>query len=350
MDVGVVVLVVARDGVDHRARLLRSGGVVEIDQLLAVDLLVEDGKVARESASTSSAVHANGGLRLADDMLFAARGHPTSSQFFPCLFIVCRMRRRGWRCCASSRTDALANQPLGKLARGRLFLHAVEALAGKGVAAASCAPSARRCRASAGKTALLFDLADGCAVRALHVVGVDFQLRLGVDAAHRRRAAGCDWSAWRRFSARPCAPRCGRERRRALAVENAVVKLAAARSAAAHAPPACSCRDAACPSPTNRPLIRHSAPSPASTGCTLLRTSPPPSRMECEATLALRACCNAQRRDVEGVRCLALDQVVRNHGAPARQPFRGGVGECHPAAERNVIFDHRHLACRSPQR
>ena len=43
--VGVVVEVVAGDRVDHGARLLRRRGVVEIHERLAVDFLVEDGKV-----------------------------------------------------------------------------------------------------------------------------------------------------------------------------------------------------------------------------------------------------------------------------------------------------------------
>ena len=42
MDIGVVVLVVMDERVNHRARLLRRGGVVEINQRLAVDFLVED--------------------------------------------------------------------------------------------------------------------------------------------------------------------------------------------------------------------------------------------------------------------------------------------------------------------
>ena len=45
MDVGVVVFVIMHQRVNHRARLLRRGGVVEINQRLAVDLLVEDGKI-----------------------------------------------------------------------------------------------------------------------------------------------------------------------------------------------------------------------------------------------------------------------------------------------------------------
>ena len=42
MDVGVARLHGVHHGVDHRARLLRRGGVVEIDQRLAVDLLRQD--------------------------------------------------------------------------------------------------------------------------------------------------------------------------------------------------------------------------------------------------------------------------------------------------------------------
>ena len=45
MDIRVVVLVVMPQGLEHRARLLRGGGVVEVDQRLAMHLLIEDGKV-----------------------------------------------------------------------------------------------------------------------------------------------------------------------------------------------------------------------------------------------------------------------------------------------------------------
>ena len=48
MDVAVVVLVVMRDGVDDRPGPLAAGRAVEVDERLAVDLLVEDGKIAAE--------------------------------------------------------------------------------------------------------------------------------------------------------------------------------------------------------------------------------------------------------------------------------------------------------------
>src|ERR1035437_767969 len=45
VDIGIVVLVVIAQGIEHSARLLRGGGIVKVNQRLAVDLLVEDGKV-----------------------------------------------------------------------------------------------------------------------------------------------------------------------------------------------------------------------------------------------------------------------------------------------------------------
>ena len=45
MDIGVVVLVVMHERVNHRARFLRRGGVVEINQRLAVDFLIENRKI-----------------------------------------------------------------------------------------------------------------------------------------------------------------------------------------------------------------------------------------------------------------------------------------------------------------
>jgi hypothetical protein len=49
VDVGVVVLVVVVDGLDHCARTLARRGVVEIDERLAVDLLIQDREVAPDA-------------------------------------------------------------------------------------------------------------------------------------------------------------------------------------------------------------------------------------------------------------------------------------------------------------
>ena len=50
MDVAVVALVIMADGVDHDLRALAAGGTVQVNERFAVDLLVEDRKVAAESS------------------------------------------------------------------------------------------------------------------------------------------------------------------------------------------------------------------------------------------------------------------------------------------------------------
>ena len=45
MHIGVVILVEAAQRLDDGAGLLRSGGVVQINQGMAMHLLVEDGKI-----------------------------------------------------------------------------------------------------------------------------------------------------------------------------------------------------------------------------------------------------------------------------------------------------------------
>ena len=46
VDVGVVLLVLLRESVQHLLRLLGGCGVIQVDELLAVDPPVEDGEVA----------------------------------------------------------------------------------------------------------------------------------------------------------------------------------------------------------------------------------------------------------------------------------------------------------------
>src|SRR2546430_8362162 len=46
MNIGVVSLVVATESVKNDSRFLGRGGVIEIDKRLAVDFLIEDGKIA----------------------------------------------------------------------------------------------------------------------------------------------------------------------------------------------------------------------------------------------------------------------------------------------------------------
>src|SRR6266853_1793964 len=93
-----------------------------------------------------------------------------------------------------------------------------------------------------------------------------------------------------------------------------------------------------------RPLIRHSPPSPASTGCTLLRTSAPPSSTECDTTLALLPCWMRSVEMLKSLLVLALDHVVRKHSVVAGDQFRDRVAERHTAVERHIVLDERGLA------
>ena len=71
MDVGIVVLVITHQRVDDRARLLRSGCAIQIDQLVAVDLLVKDGEIALDPFNIQ---------RRRTSMMYRG-AHPSSSQF-----------------------------------------------------------------------------------------------------------------------------------------------------------------------------------------------------------------------------------------------------------------------------
>ena len=82
MNVGVVALVVMRDGVDHRPRLLRGRGVVEVHQRMPVHLLLQNGKIAANRLDIVTLASAERWTRL-NGQAVCGRGHPTSSQFLP---------------------------------------------------------------------------------------------------------------------------------------------------------------------------------------------------------------------------------------------------------------------------
>ncbi len=75
-----------------------------------------------------------------------------------------------------------------------------------------------------------------------------------------------------------------------------------------------------------------------STALASLRTSAPPSEMECEEKLALRPSVACMRGDVEGFERFLLDLVMIDHGAIARDDFGDSVGEvftrCHGRSPR----------------
>ena len=53
MDVGIFVPVEIRQAIDHRIRFLRGGGVVEPDQLPAVNALLQDRKILADQRGSS---------------------------------------------------------------------------------------------------------------------------------------------------------------------------------------------------------------------------------------------------------------------------------------------------------
>ena len=82
---------------------------------------------------------------------------------------------------AQPKQKPFANQSFSELARGRLF-HAVKALRRKGIEQRVPCLSLRESARAQVKELLFLNLPDRRAVRALYIVGVNLQLRLGVDA------------------------------------------------------------------------------------------------------------------------------------------------------------------------
>src|SRR5215469_14860613 len=63
----------------------------------------------------------------------------------------------------------------------RSFLHAIQALASKGQQQEATRGSFVDAAGAKIEKRVLFDLADGGAMRALHIIGINFKLRFGVD-------------------------------------------------------------------------------------------------------------------------------------------------------------------------
>src|SRR5579883_2482401 len=92
-----------------------------------------------------------------------------------------------------------------------------------------------------------------------------------------------------------------------------------------------------------RPLMRHSAPSPARTGFTLLRTSAP-QKNGVRRNIGRGSLLHAQSGNVKRGGGLAFQAVVRYDRAVAHRKLRGGVAKSNGAIERNVVLDNRRLA------
>ena len=93
MNVGVVVLVVVRQRLDHRARLLRCRAVVEVDEWVAVGLLGEHGEVgaiAQGVEARSGTVH---GRRMGGEL-----GHAYSvEQMYSSPTFALSLSKSAWR-------------------------------------------------------------------------------------------------------------------------------------------------------------------------------------------------------------------------------------------------------------
>src|SRR5579862_2655888 len=99
MDIGIAALVIMRDSVNDRARLLRSCCVVEIHERMSVDLLLQDRKIAAYRFHVEVAL-CHRRTRLPANAA-CGRCHPTSSQFLP---------RSSAATSAAVRTFAIANR------------------------------------------------------------------------------------------------------------------------------------------------------------------------------------------------------------------------------------------------
>ena len=154
MDVGVDVRVVALQRIDHRLRLLRGGGIVEIDQRLAVHRLAQDGKILAPAGDI--ACHCDW-----REQYFRFHFHHNS----PKRVVLRQTSQQNFF--KPGRKDATRMRSMTSCAK----------------ACTSSLRAAGRVDAARAQIEQLrfVELPDGGAVSAFHIVGVNFQFRLGVD-------------------------------------------------------------------------------------------------------------------------------------------------------------------------
>src|SRR6185437_2536050 len=83
MDVGIFLFVITRNRINDGPRLLRRGGIVEIDQLFSADVARQDREIATDFLHVKSGA---GRARVATGFCrrnFRGSGHPISSTFLP---------------------------------------------------------------------------------------------------------------------------------------------------------------------------------------------------------------------------------------------------------------------------
>ena len=162
MDVGVFHLVGVVDGVEHRARLLRRGAVVEIDQRLAVDLAEQDREVGADGLDVV------GGL--ARDVGFFRHCRHVRPPPLRCARLACAES-------AASRRLAMPANASRTRSSSTLSMASPMKLS-----ISSARASVRRNAARAHvEEQVLVELGCGRAVAADHVVGVDLELGLGIE-------------------------------------------------------------------------------------------------------------------------------------------------------------------------
>ena len=173
MHVGVIVLVVARDRLDHGARTLARRRVVQIHQRLAVDGLMQDREVAADrfyvERCSRRAGRGDGGT------------HAETSDG--------AAKRSSSRCSSAGAQAARVRSSTGWTRRTR------------GSAARAPRVSRQAARAQVKKRGRI-ELTGRRAVAAFHVVRVDLELGLGVDLGAVVTAAGCGSIGAHRSSAR----------------------------------------------------------------------------------------------------------------------------------------------------
>src|SRR2546423_15121980 len=83
MDVRVFLFVIARESVKNGSRLLGSGSVIQIDQLLSANVAREDRKIAPDFLNVKRGASRRRVYSRVRGRDFCSSGHPISSKFLP---------------------------------------------------------------------------------------------------------------------------------------------------------------------------------------------------------------------------------------------------------------------------
>ena len=199
------------------------------------------------------------------------------------------------------------------------LLHAVEALAGEGEEQELARGHLVDAAGAQVEQRVLLDLADGGAVRALHVVGVDLQLRLGVDlrvVGKQQVAVGLLGVGLLRVLVHDDAAVKDAVR---LAIENPVVELpaAAVRAGMLHQHVVVQVLAAIADEETVDQAL---SPFACQHRVHVVAHQRPAQQQRVRRDVGASPLLDTQRGDVESLLVLALDHVVRNAQRCRRRP------------------------------